>query len=142
MSRAETLLSRLDGVKPTGEGRWVSRCPGHEDRSPSLSIRKLPDGRLLLHCFSGCGVHDVLAAIGMSMADLQPERLGDFKRERAPFPAHDVLRTLGHEALVVLIGANVAAKGGPLDPENLDRLTLAVQRIREAMDLAGVRHAA
>jgi hypothetical protein len=138
---AAALLDRLQGVTATGPGRWVARCPAHEDRSPSLSVRELPDGRVLLHDFGGCSVHDVLAAIGMTMRDLHPERLGDFKRERAPFPAVDVLRTLGHESLVVLISASAAAKGGPLDVDSLDRLTLAVRRIREAVDLAGVRHA-
>ena len=138
----ETLLARLDGVKRTGEGRWVARCPAHEDRSPSLSVRELPDGRLLVHDFGGCSTLDVLAAIGLSLQDLFPERLGDFTRERAPFPAHDVLRALGHEALVVLVAASTAAKGGPLDMDSLDRLALAVRRIREAVDLAGVRHAA
>ena len=139
---AEILLARLDGVKRTGEGRWVARCPAHEDRSPSLSVRELPDGRVLLHDFGGCSVQDVLVAIGMTMRDLHPERLGDFKRERAPFPAQDVLRAIAHEALVVLVAASTAAKGGSLDVDTLARLTLAVRRIREAADLAGVRHAA
>ncbi|WP_216819082.1 hypothetical protein [Thiohalocapsa sp. ML1] len=43
---AELLLGRLDGVIRTGEGRWSARCPAHEDRSPSLSVRL--DGERLL----------------------------------------------------------------------------------------------
>jgi DNA primase len=50
------LLDRLEGVRACGPGRWVARCPAHEDRSPSLSIRKKDDGTTLLHCFSGCEV--------------------------------------------------------------------------------------
>ena len=30
------------------------RCPGHEDREPSLSIRDADDGKVLVHCHAGC----------------------------------------------------------------------------------------
>ena len=137
------LLDRLEGVRLTGPRGWVARCPAHGDKTPSLSIRELPDGRALVHCFAGCDTHDVLAAIGLSLRDLFPERLrGAFKREREPFPARDVLKVLGHEALVVLVAASTVAQGGPLDSDSLDRLTLAVRRIREALTLAGVHDAA
>lgn len=139
---AAPLLDRLEGVRATGPRGWVARCPGHRDKTPSLSVRELPDGRVLLHDFAGCDVHDILAAVGLSLRDLFPERLGDnFKREREPFPARDVLRALGHEALIVLVAASTVAQGGALDSDNLDRLTLAVRRIREALEL-GVPHAA
>ena len=39
MSAAARLLDRLTGVKQTAPGRWIAKCPAHEDRSPSLSIR-------------------------------------------------------------------------------------------------------
>ena len=137
------LLDRLEGVRLTGPRGWVARCPAHGDKTPSLSIRELPDGRALVHCFAGCDTHDVLAAIGLSLRDLFPERLrGAFKREREPFPARDVLKVLGHEALVVLVAASTVAQGGPVDSDSLDRLTLAVRRIREALTLAGVYDAA
>ena len=50
---ADALLSRLDGVKKTGHGQWIARCPAHEDRSPSLSIAE-KDDRVLVHCHAGC----------------------------------------------------------------------------------------
>ena len=65
MSAADLLLSRLDGVRRTGSGRWIARCPAHDDRRPSLSVRELDDGRTLLHCFSGCSPDAVLDAIGL-----------------------------------------------------------------------------
>ena len=58
----ESLISRLDGVKETGPGKYVARCPAHEDRSPSLAIKDCGDGRILLHDFAGCETEDVLSA--------------------------------------------------------------------------------
>jgi hypothetical protein len=52
-------------------------CPGHEDRSPSLSTGLGDDCQVLLHCHAGCRTEDVMAAWGLSMADLfepEPER--------------------------------------------------------------------
>lgn len=48
-------------------GRWTApggmcRCPAHEDRSPSLSVRP-GRTRLLLHCFAGCSAREVLSAL-------------------------------------------------------------------------------
>ncbi len=42
---ADVLLSRLDGACRTGPGRWIARCPAHDDRHPSLAVRELEDGR-------------------------------------------------------------------------------------------------
>ena len=66
---AERLLGRLDGIIRTGEGRWSARCPAHEDRSPSLSVR-LDGDQLLFHCHAGCAPEDVLAAVGLNWSDL------------------------------------------------------------------------
>jgi hypothetical protein len=76
MNATERVLDRLDGVKQTAPDRWIARCPAHEDRSPSLSIRQIGDGRVLLHCFSGCQIGDILAAIGLELRDLYEGPLG------------------------------------------------------------------
>ena len=129
---AEALLSRLDKVKSTGSGRWLACCPAHNDRSPSLSIRELDDGRVLVHCFSGCEVEAVLGAVGLTFDALYPEKLtGNGKpRERRPFPATDILRALLHETLVVALAGYKIAKGEPLAPVDQERLNVAVERIR------------
>jgi len=56
MSAAAKLLEHLQCVKQTASDRWLACCPSHPDRSPSLSIRKLDDGRVLVHDFGGCAV--------------------------------------------------------------------------------------
>lgn len=72
---AELLLSRLDKVRGRGPGQHSSRCPAHDDKGPSLSIKELPDGRVLVRCFAGCETEDVLASVGLTFADLFPPRL-------------------------------------------------------------------
>ena len=44
---ADKLVSQLEGVRSTGQDRWIARCPAHDDRSPSLSIREVDD-RILI----------------------------------------------------------------------------------------------
>src|SRR6185437_15879664 len=66
------LLAALKHVKPAGEGQWMALCPGHNDKEQSLSIRTGTDGRVLVKCHAGCGTIALLAAIGMTLADLFP----------------------------------------------------------------------
>lgn len=71
----ERVLSRLEGVKRRGS-RWIAKCPAHEDAHPSLSIALGDDGRVLLHCFTGCTAQAVADALGLSMRELHHERRG------------------------------------------------------------------
>ncbi len=137
----DNLLSRLDKPRQIGPGRWITRCPAHADKSPSLSIRELEDGRILIHDFGGCSTADVLAAVGLEFSDLYPKRPPadpHAKPERRPFPASDVLRALRHETLVVACAAGTLQRGMTLGDDDLERLALAQQRIEAAARYAGV----
>jgi hypothetical protein len=68
-SPIEVVLGRLDGVRARGDRR-VARCPAHEDRRPSLSVGVGRDSRVLLHCFAGCTVVEIVAAMGLRIEDL------------------------------------------------------------------------
>jgi 5S rRNA maturation endonuclease (ribonuclease M5) len=70
----DELLSRLDGVKRSGEAGFVARCPAHEDHRQSLSVGMGDDGRLLVTCFAGCDTEAVCGALGVALADLFPEK--------------------------------------------------------------------
>lgn len=136
---AEALLSRLDGVKRTGPGRWLAKCPAHEDRRASLSIRELEDGRVLLHDFGGCGTDTVISTVGLEMAVLFPERLPNDIRItlRAPrVPAGDILRAVAHEVHVAACAAADLEAGRPLSPEDLNRLSLCARRLSAASEVA------
>jgi hypothetical protein len=68
---AAEFVERLEGVRRRDAG-WVARCPAHEDRHPSLSVRE-NNGRILVHCFAGCSVDAIVAALGLELHDLFAE---------------------------------------------------------------------
>jgi hypothetical protein len=140
MSKAELLLSRLDGVRQTGVGRWIARCPAHDDRNPSLAIREVDDGILLLKCFGGCSVSEITTAVGLSLSDLFPDKPMDHrvKPERRPFLASDVFRCVSHEALVAASCAATLLGSGPFSEADRERLMTAASRLQSAAQLAGV----
>lgn len=135
----DELLSQLNGVKRTGQGKWVAKCPAHDDRSPSLSIRELDDGRILLHDFAGCSIEEVLSSIGLSFSDLMPESINKSRRrEHRPFTAMDALRCISFEALLVGAAACRLANGEVLQIQDKERLLLATARIRGALNGIGL----
>lgn len=131
----EQLLSRLDKVSGRN-GSWVACCPAHEDRRPSMSIRE-QDGKILLHCFAGCEVADIVGAIGMDLTDLFPPRethmTYDKPAAKVRLYASDVLKVLHLEAQLVMVAAYNMANGTSLDDADRERLKLAWQRIDTGM---------
>lgn len=140
MTPAEKLLPNVKKLKQTGQGRWVGCCPAHDDKHPSLTIRELDDSTLLIKCWSGCSAAEIVAAAGLRMGDLFPERTDAplAKATRRPFPAADVLRAVGFEALVVSAAAAALATGEPLSSVDRERLLLAAERLNSAVTGAGL----
>jgi putative DNA primase/helicase len=58
---AETIGKTLGGKK-VGAG-WTARCPAHDDRTPSLSIRDSGDNKVLVRCHAGCDQKRIIAAL-------------------------------------------------------------------------------
>lgn len=138
------LLLRFDRVRKSTARRnaWTCKCPAHEDRGPSLSVAETDDGRILLHCFAGCDVVDVVAAVGLSIDDLFPPRQrapGDLPMRRQLMPAPDALRCLEAEAMIVCECAATVAAGSRLSDGDRARLIAASANITDALRLAGVR---
>lgn len=67
----DELATRLH-AKRAGRG-YSARCPAHEDSSPSLSLNPARNGGIVLHCHAGCSPTDVCRALGLTLADLQPD---------------------------------------------------------------------
>lgn len=138
MSGASKILDRVGGVKQTGVDRWIARCPAHEDKSPSLSIREKDDGRVLLHCFGGCETGDILAAIGLSFTDLFDKPLEHHLAPiRGGFNARELIEVTAHEATVAALLACKSA-AGTLTFEEAQRLVQAAARLGKARDLTNV----
>lgn len=73
MTDAELFdILRAMNLRPRRNGsQWVSLCPAHEDRTPSLSAG-VKGGRLLLFCHAGCPFMVVLHALGLRGSDRSP----------------------------------------------------------------------
>lgn len=65
----EEFLETLEAVRKQGSG-FVARCPAHEDRTASLSIREGEDGKTVVHCHAGCTYKSIIAALGLDLKDL------------------------------------------------------------------------
>lgn len=144
MMSVDLLLSRLEGVTRTPGGSYKARCPAHQDKHPSLTVKETPDGVVLIKCWAGCTAAEVVSAAGLDMVDLFPPRAADprlvGKPVRRPFPATDILRTIAFEALIVGCAAATLAAGEPLALIDRERLMLAVSRIQEALQAGGLNH--
>jgi len=141
--RTGLLLSRLAAVRPVGANRWLARCPAHQDRSPSLSIRTA-GARTLFHCHAGCDPDDILAAVGLSWRELYAD--DPWRAAEAQGIAHaghqhrrQVLRRELHngidmdvERAILRICAADLRVGKVLSPEDRGRLEVARERIRAA----------
>jgi len=78
--KAEKLLERLEMVRKTGTGKWIARCPAHDDGTPSLSVTEIENGnRVLIHCHGGCGAVDILESIGMDWSALYPDEQESYR---------------------------------------------------------------
>jgi len=133
MSAATRILDRLAGVRQTSPGRWIAKCPAHEDKSPSLSIRELETGRILLYCFTGCGAGDVVESLGLTLADLFEKRLDPISLPpvRGGFSAREILELSAHEIMVAsFLVSDAAAR--PLSESEQLRLAQAAGRITKA----------
>jgi hypothetical protein len=142
---ADGLLSRLTRVRKTGAGRWVACCPSHgSGTNNALTIRELPDGRVLLHDFGGCSIETVLAAVGMTVADLFPERLtaneaGGDRRYRSGghrVPAADVLVAVSRDALAAAMVVRGIADAGQATDGEIGLLFKVAGRLAAAVEVS------
>ena len=116
------LVSRLDHCRSAGDGKWIARCPAHDDRAPSLSIMEKSDGRVLIHCHAGCGATDVLASVGLDYDALFPPELDHYSARRLKAPKETV------DSLVVEIAEHDRAVGKRLSKADVERYRQALKR--------------
>lgn len=121
----EELASVFHGAKKTARGEYVARCPSHDDHSPSLAIGEGQDGRILLKCFAGCGIMEILDAVGLKISDVMPDRVTDYHEclPRMPISPRAALNLLGHTSMTIAVMAcRIAHQNAPMSIEGKDRL--------------------
>ncbi len=130
--KVQVLLSRLQKVRSEGRHRWKACCPAHDDGTPSLSVRALDDGRVLLHCFAGCEVEAILDAVGLQFGDLYPDQpLGHGLKgaEMRLISARQGLEIVAKESLLISVIASDFSKSTVLSEKDRERLMLAAARV-------------
>ena len=74
----EDIARRCQKMKKHGRG-YDACCPAHDDHTPSLSINPGTNGGVVLHCHAGCTAEAIVAALGLTLADLMPEPMPTMK---------------------------------------------------------------
>ncbi|NNN00044.1 MAG: hypothetical protein HKL91_09625 [Candidatus Eremiobacteraeota bacterium] len=93
------LLQRLHGVRQSRDA-WIARCPAHDDRSPSLSIKEGRDGRILVRCWAGCSLPEICSALGIRVSDLFAST--EYQRPQPPRSARELEAAIANELAHVL----------------------------------------
>lgn len=126
---ASALASMLHARK-IGKGRWMTRCPAHPDKKPSLAIAEGKQG-ILIRCMShGCDTRDVLKALGLEWRDLfdGPRRMTPAIRAR--IGDAELKENLEHQlGLVIMLGV--------MDKEKIREWAAVERQIR--LDIERVR---
>lgn len=135
--KADDFLAKLSKSRKTGPANWIACCPAHADKNPSMTIRELDDGRVLVHCFAGCSVDDILAAVGLTFEALFPDhRAVETPAWRRPFPAADVLEAIKEELGVIAIITGDIEEKRAVSESDMARLRLARKRVEHAVMVA------
>ncbi|MGO4257062.1 hypothetical protein [Marmoricola sp. RAF53] len=127
MTAFDRVLVALDqaGARTWGSGGKIrAQCPGHQELGQRTQLSLMvdrKDDRAGLHCFAGCRAEDVLAALGLRLADLYDQPLDPSvpyvpRREPSPWDQlgdieHFCDRILQHQA-----DCATCAAGGHCDP--------------------------
>ena len=115
----------------------LARCPAHEDRSPSLSIRERDDGMVLINCFAGCGAIDILDALGLQWSALFPinsDRAPQSSPTHSRIPARDLLEIVSQQVSVVAVVAADMLARKRISEKDWERLAEAAAQIGKARD--------
>ena len=126
------ILERLQKVKQTKPNQWVACCPAHNDKHPSLAIKHCDNGKILIKCWSGCGIDDIVGAIGLELSDLFPEGTHYKKQEREHFSAETILKALHKESIIMRMLASDIKNGVQLGEQEIKRAEQAENKIHEA----------
>ena len=110
------FLARFDEVETAVDG-YVVTCPHHEDTKPSLRVGyNDKERKLALHCRAGCNTPDVVASMGLSLADLFDVEPGELADVRTSGDAAGPINDADRRALAAYLErASIRAAAGDTD---------------------------
>lgn len=143
-SPIELLLPRLEGVKGYAKV-YRARCPACGGGHSKLSMAETASGSVLMHCFGLCSPGAVLAALGMTMADLYHTPL----RVLTPVERRDAMQAFRQaqrsaalalitEEIELVVAVLAALRGGAsLEDADRERLAQGARRLDNAFAVLG-----
>ncbi len=137
---APELLTRLDGVRSRGTGKWSARCPGHNDKNPSLSISEGERG-LLVKCWGGCTLDEITAALGLRVADLFYDAPSPHGQRTTPKPVRIDRRALGFHSDLAALDLRLRAERIIEVAKGLDITNLSPDELDRALNVVAKAHA-
>ena len=106
MSRAQSIAHALGGAKKTPAG-YICRCPAHEDKNASLSLKDHPNGGVIVNCLSGCPWDDIKPIL---------EQRGLLDRPKPPAKRADKYENVRFFVYRDIVGNTLARKCKPPKP--------------------------
>lgn len=75
------LIQRIPGnhKRIGGRNSFQCQCPAHRDKEASLTVTEGDKGKPVLHCHAGCNTADILAALGLTMDDINDRPANTWK---------------------------------------------------------------
>lgn len=137
----ESFLSRLNKVRSNGNGKYMAQCPCHADKTASLAINDMGDGRILINCFAGCDTYSILRSVSLDWDAVMPDKSPSetYKPVKQVIYATEGMQLIRFEAQIVTYCAFKLKNNTPLSVDDLSRLEVAMQRINKAMELCDVK---
>jgi 5S rRNA maturation endonuclease (ribonuclease M5) len=68
-NKLDQFLSRLENVKQKNPDQYQAKCPAHNDKHNSFSVKKKND-KINFHCHAGCSSEAILSAMGLRWKDI------------------------------------------------------------------------
>ena len=132
MNPIDKVLFRLENVRQRQDGQWSARCPAHDDKRPSLSVRETEDGAVLVHCFAGCSFDRIFSCLDLDPSDAFPPRKKSGREPRQTpklISASQALEVIDAEIYFVAICANNLANGIQLNEADRELLNKSAGRM-------------
>lgn len=122
------FIAKLDGAKRCAGG-WVARCPSHDDRHASLSVKAGKDGRVLVNCHAGCEARAVADAVGVRMSELFADEQETKPSIVATYDYHDERGNLLYQVVRLWPKSFRQRRPDALDPDGWSWKLGDVQRV-------------